>query len=63
MWKMSTKERKAEMMTEVSPNILVITINVSGLISPDKDCQALQHCHFCPQTLLYACHNATHSPL
>lgn len=56
---MSTKETKTEIMTEISPNILVITVNVSELISPD--CQALRHCHLCPRTLLYACHNVTFS--
>lgn len=52
---MATKERKTETMTEISSNILVITVNVTGLISPDKDkdCQAHQHCHLHPQTLLY----------
>lgn len=49
------KGEKTETMTEVSSNILVITVNVSGLISADKDkdCQAHKHCHLHPQTLLY----------
>lgn len=48
---MSTKERKAEMMTEISPNILVITVKCKWANFSRQRLSGLQNCHLCPQTL------------